>query len=172
MPHARPKARWRSPAIVAATVAGVVAVAALIVLRPRTIRVEGQSMAPTLRDDDRLVSLRILSPLVRGDIVCMRYPLNTSKSFVYRIVGLPGESLSIADGVVRIGGRPLAEPYLVDANRSHEDFGPRQLGADEYFLMGDRRNNASDSREWGPVARPLIWCRVRSVWWRSAERSP
>jgi hypothetical protein len=65
-----------------------------------------------------------------------------------RIVGLPGARVSIDDGIVSIDGQPIAEPYLVEANRSHEAMAPRQLGDQEYFVMGDNRRNASDSREW------------------------
>ena len=126
-------------------------------------------MSPALQDDDRFVSLRVRGPVERGDIVCLRYPKNPSKSFVFRIVGLPGERLSIVDGVVRAGDAPIAEPYLTPESRQIADFGPVQLGADEYFVMGDRRGDSSDSREWGPVARDLIWCRVQAVWWRGHQ---
>lgn len=95
--------------------------------------------------------------------MALRYPKNPAKSFAMRVVGLPGEELTIADGVVRIDGRLLAEPYVLDTARSHENVGPVRLGVDDYFVMGDRRNNASDSREWGPVPRRLIWGRFHSV---------
>ena len=139
------------------------AAAGVIVVGPRLIRMQGHSMSPTLRDDDRALFLRLRGAPARGDIVALRYPKNPAKSFAMRVVGLPGDELTIADGVVRIGGRPLAEPYVPGASRSHENVGPIRLGVDEYFVMGDRRNNASDSREWGPVSRHLIWARFHSV---------
>ena len=141
----------------------VVAVVGAAVLRPHWIRIQGQSMSPTLQNDDRALFLRIRGQPARGDIVALRYPRNPAKSFAMRVVGLPGESLSIAGGVVSIDGRPLPEPYLVAASRSRETLSPIRIGADEYFVMGDRRNNASDSREWGPVARHLIWGRLHAV---------
>jgi signal peptidase I len=155
------------PAIVAVTGVGVATIAALFVFLPQTVRIEGQSMSPTLRNDDRAIVVRRIGEIARGDVVMLRYPRNPAKSFVMRVVGLPGETLSIAGGVVRIDGRPIDEPYVVDANRSREDFGPIRLGADEYFVMGDRRNNASDSREWGPVPRRLIRGRMAWVWYRA-----
>lgn len=88
-----------------------------IVVGPRLIRMQGHSMSPTLRDDDRALFLRVRDAPARGDIVALRYPKNPAKSFAMRVVGLPG----------------------------------------------DRRNNASDSREWGPVPRRLIWGRFHSV---------
>ena len=155
----------------AAAVLGVAGIAAIgaLVLRPQWIRIEGHSMSPTLQDDDRAIFLRLRDAPARSDVVALRYPKNPAKSFVMRIVGLPGESVSIADGIVSIDGRPIPEPYLLDAGRSHEDLRQVRLGADEYFVMGDRRNNASDSREWGPVARRLIWARLHSVVWRSRD---
>ena len=126
-------------------------------------------MSPTLRHGDRAIFLRMLDEPARGDIVGLRYPRDPAKSFAMRVVGLPGESLSIADGVVSIDGRPLPEPYLVAASRSRETLGPIRLGADEYFVMGDRRKNASDSREWGPVARRFIWGRLHAVMRRPAH---
>jgi signal peptidase I len=158
--------------IIVAAALGGGAVVGMIVFEPRTRRVEGRSMWPTFHNDDRLWSVRVIGPLERGDIVCMRYPLNTSKSFGLRIVGLPGERISIVNGVVRAGEMPIEEPYVTPESRQVQDFGPVQLGADEYFVLGDNRRNASDSREWGPVARRLIWCRIQGIWWRTDKPAP
>jgi signal peptidase I len=143
------------------TVAGT-----LLAIGPRTIRVEGHSMEPTLQDGDRALFVRLRGGPARGEVVAMRYPRNPAKSFVMRVVGLPGERVSIADGIVAIDGRPLDEPYVPSDRRSHEAFGPLRLGPDEYFMLADNRRNASDSREWGPVARRLIWARFHAIWWR------
>src|SRR5262245_4663879 len=89
------------------------AVIALFVFLPQVVRIEGHSMSPTLRDDDRAIVVRRIAEIARGDVVMLRYPKNPAKSFVMRVIGLPGESLSIAGGVVRIDGRPIAESYLV-----------------------------------------------------------
>jgi signal peptidase I len=154
---------WTALGIAVVVAVAGLAVVGVVVWRPRLIRVEGHAMSPTLQDDDRALLLRIRDAPARGDVVGLRYPKNPAKSFVMRVVGLPGESVSIAGGVVMIDGRPIAEPYVVEANRAHENLSPVRLGPDQYFVMGDRRNDASDSREWGPVARPLIWGRLQAV---------
>jgi signal peptidase I len=123
------------------------------------IRVDGSAMSPTLDHGDRVMMTRLVGTPARGDIIGLHYPKNPEKRFVMRIVGLPGERLSIANGIVHIGGTRLDEPYLPDRVRSHETFAPIQLEADEYFVMGDNRRNASDSREWGPITRAHIWAK-------------
>jgi signal peptidase I len=122
-------------------------------------RVQGSSMSPTIEDGDRILMTPLVGTPARGDVVGLRYPKDPAKRFVMRIVGLPGERLSIADGIVHIDGAPLDEPYIRDHVRSHETFGRIQLEADEYFVMGDNRRNASDSREWGPIRREHIWAK-------------
>jgi signal peptidase I len=141
----------------------------LMVLSPQTHRMAGSAMAPTLRNDDRAVFVRPLGPIARGDVVSFRYPRNPAKLFSMRIVGLPGERVAIVDGVVHIDGRPLDEPYLGAAPRPRQSIADVQLGSDEYYVLGDNRGNASDSREWGPVARRHIRKRLTFIWWRAPE---
>jgi signal peptidase I len=162
-PASRRNRAWLGVGIAAALGLIAALATAAIVLHPRWIRVEGHSMSPTLQNGDRAIFVRLRQPPGRGSVVALRYPKDPTKSFVMRIVGLPGEQLSIDDGVVSIDGRPLAEPYLLQDNRSHERFAPRQLGPDEYFVLGDNRRNASDSREWGPVPGRHIWATLHAV---------
>jgi signal peptidase I len=157
--------------VVATLVVTAVVAGACVVFAPQTVRMEGQSMAPALRDDDRAVAWRPLRPVARGDIVTYRYPRNPAKLFAGRVVGLPGERVGIVRGVVVVDGRPLDEPYLAGVARSHEDIGEVRLG-DEYYILGDNRGNSSDSREWGPVARDFVRKRVGYVWWRSRATRP
>jgi signal peptidase I len=124
------------------------------------VDVVGNAMAPTLRDGDRALATRAIDTLHRGDIVGFKYPRDESKSFVMRIVGLPGEQIEIREGTVAIDGRVLEEPYVIDANRSFDDLGPLRLYGDEYFVLGDNRRDSSDSRTWGPVRLNLIWAKV------------
>ena len=124
------------------------------------ITVSGQSMRPAFNDGDRLIASKDVSTLSRGDVIGFRYPRDESKSFLQRIVGLPGERIEIADGVTFIDGKPLDEPYVAAENRLPHSMVAVVLGPDEYFVMGDNRGNASDSRSWGPVKRPAIWARM------------
>ena len=158
---------WRMVAVVATLGLAAAVVVGLFVLAPQSHRIAGSAMAPTLQDNDRAVFVRPFGPVARGDVVSFRYPRNPSKMFSMRIVGLPGERVAIVAGVVHIGGRGLDEPYLGAAARPLQSVAPIQLSADEYFVLGDNRGNASDSREWGPVARRYIRSRLAFIWWRA-----
>ena len=126
----------------------------------QAIRVEGGAMAPTLGDGDRALATRAFSALERGDIVAFKYPRDESKSFVMRIVGLPGEHIAMVNGRVSINGRAIDDSYVHPGLRSSETWESRTIPEGEYFMMGDNRGNASDSRTWGPVRRDLIWAKV------------
>ena len=137
-------------------------------------RVEGQSMAPTLEDQDRLIvnklAYRIGEPR-RGDIVMLYYPLNPDKSFVKRIVAGPGESIRSANGhLFRTDQEgheyPLRDDFIPDMYKSTTDtWGPTLLPSAYYFVMGDHRNNSSDSRTWGFVPEKYIIGKVELRWW-------
>lgn len=138
-------------------------VAALACLGPGCVgpnaRIEGSAMSPTLNDGERWPIVRIVDRLERGDIVVFYYPRDQSKSFVKRVIGLPGERITIRQGEVSVDGRRLDETYVATANRSAEAF-EVVVPADEFFLMGDNRRNSSDSRHWGAVPKALIWAKV------------
>jgi signal peptidase I len=154
--------------VVAVAVAGLALVCVFVatrVFRP-VARIEGHAMEPFLRDDDRTLFFPVSGPIERGTVVRFRYPRDPRKQFAMRVVGLPGERLTMANGLVRIGDVSLSEPYVAEENRWFGDFGPVQLGGDEYFVLGDNRRNSSDSREWGPVARRFIQGRFVAVWYR------
>ena len=129
-------------------------------------------MSPTLNYDDRVLMRRVDGPVPRGSIVAFQYPRNPTKQFAMRVVGLPGERVAIVAGVVEIDGRAIDEPYIRPERRSHDDRSPIQLGADEYFVLGDNRTNASDSREWGPVPQRDLRHRMGMVVWHATESSP
>jgi signal peptidase I len=131
-------------------------------------RVEGQSMAPTLADQDRLIvnkfAYRISAPR-RGDIVMLYYPLNPDKSFVKRVIAEEGDEVRIVDGRVYVNDVPLPDEFVPPEYRSHDDFGPTRIQEGYYFVMGDHRNNSSDSRHWGMVPKKYIIGRVQLRWW-------
>jgi signal peptidase I len=131
-------------------------------------RVEGQSMAPTLADQDRLIvnkfAYRIGIPR-RGDIVMLYYPINPDKSFVKRVIAEEGDTVRIVDGRVYVNDVPMDDSFVPPEYRSHDDFGPQVIQEGYYFVMGDHRNNSSDSRHWGLVPKKYIIGKVQLRWW-------
>jgi len=117
-------------------------------------------MMPTIGDGERVIASPIVGDVARGDIVVFRYPEDQSKRFLKRVIGLPGDSLRSAEGRIFLNDQPLDEKYVADDNRSHDSWGPVLIPADSYFVMGDKRNNSSDSRTWGVVKRDLIEARI------------
>jgi signal peptidase I len=131
-------------------------------------RVEGQSMAPTLEDQDRLIVNKLVYRIGeprRGDIVMLYYPLNPEKSFVKRVIAEEGDTVRIVDGRVYVNDIPLKDDYVPSEYRSHDDWGPQVIPEGYYFVMGDHRNNSSDSRHWGMVPKKYIIGKVQLRWW-------
>ena len=131
-------------------------------------RVEGQSMAPTLEDQDRLivnkVAYRLHDPRV-GDIVMLLYPEDPDKSFVKRVVAEPGDTVRSADGRVFRNDIPLPDDFIPEDYRMPDTWGPQVVPQGYYFVMGDHRNNSSDSRSWGVVPEKYIIGKVQLRWW-------
>jgi signal peptidase I len=131
-------------------------------------RVDGLSMAPTLEDHDRLIVNKLVYELGEprpGDIVMLYYPLNPEKMFVKRVIAKEGDSVRIVDGHVYVNDIPLHDDYVPADFRSHDDWGPQIVQQGYYFVMGDHRNNSSDSRHWGPVPKKYIVGKVKVRWW-------
>ena len=131
-------------------------------------RVDGLSMAPTLEDHDRLIVNKLVYELGDprpGDIVMLYYPLNPEKMFVKRVIAREGDTVRIVDGRVDVNGVPLHDDYVPAEFRSHDDWGPQAIQQGYYFVMGDHRNNSSDSRHWGPVPKRYIVGKVKVRWW-------
>jgi signal peptidase I len=131
-------------------------------------RVDGLSMAPTLEDHDRLIVNKLVYELGEprpGDIVMLYYPVNPEKMFVKRVIAKEGDSVRIVDGHVYVNDLPLHDDYVPEEFRSHDDWGPTVVQQGYYFVMGDNRNNSSDSRSWGPVPKKYIVGKVKVRWW-------
>jgi len=131
-------------------------------------RVEGRSMAPTLEDQDRLIVNKLVYRIGeprRGDIVMLYYPLNPDKSFVKRVIAEENDTVRIVDGRVYVNDVPLHDEYIPEDYRSHDDWGPQIIPEGYYFVMGDHRNNSSDSRHWGMVPKKYIIGKVQLRWW-------
>jgi signal peptidase I len=131
-------------------------------------RVDGLSMAPTLEDHDRLIVNKLVYELGEprpGDIVMLYYPLNPEKMFVKRVIAREGDTVRIVDGRVYVNDIPLRDDYVPAEFRSHDDWGPQVIPQGYYFVMGDHRNNSSDSRQWGSVPKKYIVGKVKVRWW-------
>jgi len=126
--------------------------------------VEGSSMEPDFHDHEYVliekISYRFHTPS-RGDVIVFRYPNNPSVNYIKRVIGLPGETIHIENGLVSINGRQLSEAYLASGEKTFESRNTDQayetkLSADQFFVMGDNREHSSDSRDWGPLKRNFI----------------
>lgn len=128
--------------------------------------VDGESMHPTFENYDYLIVDELVYDFhapQRGDVIVFRYPKDPSLFYIKRVIGLPGETVSITHGTVTVTETTgtmltLKEPYVTDPDTSYT--GEAILGPDQYFVMGDNRANSSDSRVWGPVPAKNIIGRV------------
>ena len=112
--------------------------------------IQGSSMEPTLRDNERLFVLKFVyrfEDIDRGDIIVFRYPNDVSRRFIKRVIGLPGDTVQFCSGKVVVNGEVLEEPYL-DARRarSRDDLPAVRVPDDSYYVLGDHRSISSDSR--------------------------
>jgi signal peptidase I len=131
-------------------------------------RVEGLSMVPTLDDQDRLLVNKLAywlgEPRI-GDIAMLKYPQDPGMSFVKRVVAGPGDQIQSVNGRVYRNGVPIPDDFISSEYRSFDTWGPETIPKGYYFVMGDHRNNSSDSRAWGYVPRDYIVGRVQVRWW-------
>ena len=153
-------------------VIAVIASLLIILFLYQPVRVEGTSMVPMLQDQDRLFISKIayrVGQIHRGDVVVFQYPRDPSKSYIKRVIGLPGDRVSIDRGTVFINGKQLAEPYVPSRYADERSEAELQVPPGEYFVMGDHRSISFDSREFGPVERPLIYGKAEFVYWPFRE---
>lgn len=132
------------------------------------VRVEGTSMLPRLQDQDRIFINKFVyhfEKITRGDVVVFYYPRDPSKSYIKRVIAVPGDELRVDDGRVYVNGVRLAEPYVPQRFRDSRSVSPVVLPPNGYFVMGDHRSISSDSRDFGPVDRGLIYGKAAFVYW-------
>ena len=140
----------------------------IIVFLYQPVKVEGTSMAPLLSDQERIFINKFVyrfEPIQRGDVVVFWYPLDHSKSFIKRVIGLPGETVQIRQGAVYVDGNMVPEPYVPRQYEDVSDFGPVRVEMDHYFVMGDHRISSNDSRVFGSVASRFIYGRAVFAYW-------
>lgn len=134
----------------------------LFIGRPHSIY--GNSMLPGLADRSYLLTTKVpyyLSEPKRGDVIVFTTAISSTDEFISRIIGLPGETISIKNGDVYINGQVLVENYLFSAKSTRggaflEEMNPFSIPADNYFVMGDNRENSNDSRAWGTIKKSAI----------------
>ncbi len=136
------------------------------------VRVEGTSMMPGLQDQERLFINKFqyhFEPIHRDDVVVFHFPLDPAKSYIKRVIAVPGDTLRIDDGQVYVNGKALKEPYVPMRFRDSRSYPETVLARNEYFVMGDHRLISSDSRDFGPVSRNLIYGKATFVYWPTVD---
>jgi signal peptidase I len=129
------------------------------------IRVEGSSMEPSLHDGEFVVVNRLAyrwQMPIRGDIIVFRFPLDPSRRFIKRIIGLPGDDIEIRARTVYVNGVALDEPYIAAEPRYTGEW---HIDPDQLFVLGDNRNNSSDSENWGPLPVEDVIGKAVLVYW-------
>jgi signal peptidase I len=152
------------------TIVMTVLIFAAVRLLVQNFRIEGSSMEPNLHDSEYLIieklSYRFGMPQ-RGDVIVFHYPLNPQRDFIKRIIGLPGESVQIRRSQTLINGQPI--PELYGPAEATYNWGPETVPPNQYFVLGDNRNNSSDSHSWGMLPRELIIGRAWLIYWPLSE---
>ncbi len=142
----------------------------LIVFIYQPVKVEGTSMMPALTDQERIFINKFtyrfgIGSIERGDLVVFWYPHDQSKSYIKRVIGLPGDTVEVRNGTVIVNGRPLAEDYVPEEYRDHQSFHAVTVSPDNYYVLGDHRSSSNDSRVWGTVERKYIYGKAVFVYW-------
>jgi signal peptidase I len=140
----------------------------IIVFLYQPVKVEGTSMAPLLSDQERIFINKFVyrfSAIERGDVVVFWYPLDRSKSFIKRVIGLPGDTLEMRQGTLYVNGKATPEPYVPLRYEDFSNFGPVTVPRESYFVMGDHRISSNDSRMFGAVENKFIYGRAVFAYW-------
>lgn len=151
----------------------LIAIAFLIAFLVKTFVVQpfyipSGSMEPTLVPKDRVLVNKFIGrfePYERGEVLVFISPIDGQKDFIKRVIGLPGETVEVKEGKVRINGKVINEPYLPDGLLSGGDYGPYKVERGHYFMMGDNRNNSQDSRVFGAVEEDDILGKAFVIYW-------
>jgi signal peptidase I len=142
----------------------------IVVFVVQPVKVEGTSMLPRLENDERIFINKLIydfDPIKRGDIVVFWFPDDPSKSFIKRVIGLPGEVVRIDHkGQVYVNGQPTSEPYLSpDLTKRPQVLPDTLVKQHYYFVMGDNRDSSNDSRSWGLVPEKYIYGKAMFRYW-------
>ena len=149
-----------------------VAIALVLALIIRTFffqffYIPSRSMEPTLLINDRIVVTKFtywFNEPQRGEVVVFKYPLDPKKLYVKRLIALPGENIKFENGKLYINDNLIEEPYL-PIGIEFDDYGPTEVPLGKYFMVGDNRNNSSDSRFWGFVDENQLIGKSQAIYW-------
>jgi signal peptidase I len=147
---------------------GICFIVVIIIFLYQPVKVEGTSMAPLISDQERIFINKLVyrfEAISRGDVVVFWYPNDRTKSFIKRVVGLPGETVEIRQGRVYVNEKLIEEPYVLPAYLDSNSFGPFRLPPRQYFVMGDHRDSSNDSRMFGPVPAEYIYGKAVFAYW-------
>ena len=146
-----------------------VAIAAIvIVFLYQPVKVEGTSMMPWLEDQQRIFVNKFVysvDDIQRGDVVVFRFPLDPTKSYIKRVLGLPGDRVEVIRGDVLVNGNPVEEPYVPSAYQDRSSHPALEIPDGQFYVLGDHRNTSNDSRTWGTVPRSYITGKAVFAYW-------
>ena len=140
----------------------------IIIFLYQPVKVEGTSMMPGLEDQERIFVNKFVyrwEPIQRGDIVVFRYPRDTSKSYIKRVIGVAGDHIRIENGQVYVNGRALDEDYVPSDYADARSYGEIIVPANSFFVLGDHRTMSNDSRDFGTVNERYIYGKAVFGYW-------
>src|SRR6185295_6740755 len=140
----------------------------IIIFLYQPVKVEGTSMMPSLDDQERIFVNKFvyrLEPIERGDVVVFRYPRDTTKSFIKRVIGVAGDHIRIDDGQVYVNDKPLQEDYVTNMFSDERSLPELVVPQHSYFVLGDHRSMSNDSRDFGPVNSKFIYGKAVFGYW-------
>jgi signal peptidase I len=140
----------------------------IIIFLYQPVKVEGVSMMPGLEDQERIFVNKFVyrwEPIQRGDIIVFRYPRDTSKSYIKRVIGVAGDRVRIVNGQVYVNGEALDEDYVPSDYADARSYPELVVPRNTYFVLGDHRTMSSDSREFGPVNDRFIYGKAVFGYW-------
>ena len=148
----------------------VVLAVIVILFLYQPVKVEGTSMMPTLDDQERIFINKFVyrlhfGKIDRGDTVVFWFPGDPTKSYIKRVIAVPGDRVEVNQGAVIVNGQALVENYVPEEYRDQSSMTERKVPQDEYFVLGDHRSSSNDSRAWGMVPRRYIYGKAVFIYW-------
>ena len=140
----------------------------IIIFLYQPVKVEGTSMMPGLEDQERIFVNKFVyrwEPIARGDIVVFRYPRDTSKSYIKRVVGVAGDHIRIDNGQLYVNNQVVEEDYVPSDYADSRSYPEITVPKNSFFVLGDHRTMSNDSRDFGPVHERFIYGKAVFGYW-------